>query len=283
MTAAYYCMGGGLGHITRFTAFCRHFAIRPALLTNCEMVRSGQIKPLAGPILIPDEADNVDFASFRNWASSAIESIRPKTLFIDAFPGGILGELCDLPALKQIECIYLARILDLRAYKSRLNGSLPAFTKIYSIEQLGDEQQKWLNTLQTPVEELTLPYPDEPSDDKSENPEVPDNCWLIIHSGSADELEQLWQFACQTAEIEGQTPAFALVSPGSRPEFLPECVAHFNRYPADSLIKQADRVFSAAGFNIMQQMKAYKYKHHVMPMNRALDDQFLRYRLANQR
>jgi hypothetical protein len=283
MTTAYYCMGGGLGHITRFTAFCRHFSLKPALLTNCEMVRSGQIKPLAGPIFIPDEADNINFASFRTWVSSAIECSRPKTLIIDAFPGGILGELCELPVLRQVQCIYLARILDLKAYKSRLTAALPVFTKIYRIEQFGDEQQQWLQTLNAPIEDLTLPYPLTNSHEKVESTQLPDNCWLIIHSGANDELEQLWQFARQTAEIEGQTPNFAMASPRNRPEFLPEKIAHYSLYPADNLIAQCTRVFSAAGFNIMQQMKVCRQKHHVMPMPRALDDQFLRYRLANQR
>ncbi|NLF97416.1 MAG: hypothetical protein GX569_11800 [Candidatus Riflebacteria bacterium] len=283
MTTAYYCMGGGLGHITRFAIFCRHFTLRPALLTNCGLVRSGMIKPDAGPIMIPDEADSIDLDSFRTWISNAIECCRPDTLIIDAFPGGILGELCDLPALKGIKCIYLARILDLSAYQSRLNGALPAFTKIYRIEQLGDEQQNWLQTLQAPVEELTLPYNSRPVDEKSYHIELPYNCWLIVHSGSIDELEQLWQFACQTAEVEELSPNFAMVSPGKKPEFLPETVAHYNCYPADSLIEQADRIFSAAGFNIMQQMKGRREKHLVMPMKRALDDQFLRCRLANQR
>jgi len=283
MTTAYYCMGGGLGHITRFTAFCRHFALRPALLTNCELVRSGMIEPDAGPIMIPDEAHCIDFDRFRAWVNNAIECIRPETVIIDAFPGGILGELCELPVLKHIECVYLARILDLKAYKSRLNGLLPEFTKIYRIEQLGDEQDQWIKAMRAPVDNLTLPHPSSGEHEVSEKAELPDNCWLIVHSGNADELEQLWQFARQTAEIEGQAPTFAMVSPGSRPGFLPATIAHYSRYPADDLIAQCTRLFSAAGFNIMQQMKECRHKHFVMPMPRALDDQFLRCRLANQR
>ncbi len=283
MTTAYYCMGGGLGHITRFTAFCRHFSLRPALLTNCEMIRSGRIEPEAGPVLLPDEADSVDYDSFRIWVSNAISRCQPDRLIIDAFPGGILGELCELPALKNIECIYLARILDLPAYKDRLQGALPEFSKIYRIERLSNEQQQWLQALNAPIEELTLPHPSTASNPVYKITELPDNCWLIVHSGNADELEQLWLFARQTAEIERQTPAFAMVSPGSRPEFLPETVAHYDQYPADNLIAQCTRVFSAAGFNIMQQMQGSRKKHHVLPMPRALDDQFLRCRLADQR
>ncbi|PKL46546.1 MAG: hypothetical protein CVV42_16075 [Candidatus Riflebacteria bacterium HGW-Riflebacteria-2] len=283
MTTLYYCMGGGLGHITRFAAFCRYFAIKPALMTNCELVRSGRIIPEAGPVLIPDEADNADIESFRIWISKMLNDYRPQTLIIDAFPGGILGELCDLPPLENTEYVYLARILDLPAYHSRLNGPLPQFAKIYRLEKLGEKQQKWLHTLHAPVENLVLPYPAADTADESESTRLPHNCWLIIHSGGNEELEQLWQFACQTAEIEGQKPEFAMASPGIRPEFLPTTVSHYDVYPADSLITQATRVFSAAGFNIMQQMQNYQKKHHVLPMPRALDDQFLRYRLTNHR
>ncbi|PKL42229.1 MAG: hypothetical protein CVV41_15760 [Candidatus Riflebacteria bacterium HGW-Riflebacteria-1] len=272
-------MGGGLGHITRFTAFCRTFAIRPFIITGCEQVRTGKLAVQAEETMLPDAADIASKASFAAWVAGVIKSCRPDKLIIDAFPGGILGELCGLAQLQEIECEYLARILDLAAYEKRLAGSLPQFQKIYRLERLGENQEKWLTVLNSPIEDLTLFYglADVPT------AKLPDNFWLIIHSGSDEELRQLWLFARQTAELAGVTPAFVIVSPGPAPDFLPPEAMHFDVYPADALIARACRVFSAAGFNIMQQMRLSSAKHDVMPMPRALDDQFLRHQFWREK
>lgn len=283
MTTLYYCMGGGLGHITRFIAWCRHFAIRPALITNCRQISSGRISVDADPIMIPDEADTADITSFTAWITEAIAACQPTQMVIDSFPGGILGELCDLEQLQGINCTYLARILDLPAYYRRLSGNLPKFTKVWRLEKLDDAQEKWLAGLGAPIDTLTLPYRLASGPDAAESTdlsELPANYWLIVHSGDLEELEQLWHFARQTSEIEGVNPEFAMVSPGCRPNFLPLRVRHYDVYPADHLIMSAERVFSAAGFNIMQQMKFHTARHQVLPMPRALDDQFLRCRLC---
>ncbi len=283
MRVLYYCIGGGLGHITRFIAWCRYFSIKPALITNCEQVRSGRISVDANPIMTPDEADMANFNSFTAWVKEAITDCRPTKMVIDSFPGGILGELCDLEQLQDISCTYLARILDLPAYYQRLRGNLPKFTKIWRLEKLDAAQENWLASLGAPIETLTLPYSLTTELDATENidlSELPANHWLIVHSGDREELEQLWHFARQTAEIEGVTPEFVMVSPGCRPDFLPWQVRHYDIYPADHLIMRAARVFSAAGFNIMQQMKFCAARHHVLPIPRALDDQFLRCRLC---
>lgn len=266
-------MGGGLGHITRFTAFCRTFDIRPTLLTNCEHVRSGRITVPAERVITPEAVETANSADFAAWVASAIDSCRPDKLIIDAFPGGIIGELCGLEQLKDIECCYISRILDLPAYQKRLFGNLPQLKKIYRVEKLGEDHERFLKSLNAPIENLALRY----DSDATATEQLPDNCWLVIHSGNNEELLQLWLFARQTADIENVWPRLAMVSPGPRPQFLPSEALHFDIYPADELLVQANRVFSAAGFNIMQQMRCFKTKHRVMPMTRALDNQFLRH------
>ncbi|MBU1108551.1 MAG: hypothetical protein KKB51_17885 [Candidatus Riflebacteria bacterium] len=270
----YYCMGGGFGHITRFTAFCRQHRIRPALITNCEQVISGKIAVDAERILMPDTKHTASKESLMTWVGEAISSCRPEKLLVDAFPGGVLGELCSLDQLQNIECEYLARILDIPTYQKRLSGNLPKFSKIHRLEKLSNDHENWLENMQAPIENTDLHY----DSGQLRKPQLPANCWLIIHSGNNDELEQLWLFARQTADIEMATAEFAMVSPGQRPDFLPPEVAHFDIYPADALFQQASRVFSAAGFNIMKQMQQCPTKHHVLPMPRVLDDQFLRHR-----
>ncbi|PCK05155.1 MAG: hypothetical protein COA42_18555, partial [Alteromonadaceae bacterium] len=53
-------------------------------------------------------------------------------------------------------------------------------------------------------------------------------------------------------------------------------VLHVNHYPADTLLQQAQVVVSAAGFNIVEQMRGSGKTHWVLPMDRHYDDQFLR-------
>ncbi|EKD82113.1 MAG: hypothetical protein ACD_39C01476G0001, partial [uncultured bacterium] len=168
--------------------------------------------------------------------------------------------------------------LDLQAYQKRLAGSIPSLKRIYRLEKLGEDQENWLKTLHAPIENLRLNYHSATTATR----QLPPNSWLIVHSGNREELEQLWLFARQTADIEHITPAFAVLCPGARPDFLPPEALHFDVYPANGLLMQADRVFSGAGFNIMQQMRCLKTKHHVMPMPRALDDQYLRHRFWSE-
>lgn len=286
MTVLYYCMGGGLGHITRFNAFCHTTQTQPVLLTNCAAEITGQIKTFSGRCLFPDARDLSDKASLGKWLQKVLQTEKPRKLIVDAFPGGILGELGALPELRDLECEYLARILNINRYLPRINGILPKFSQIFRLEKLHDDHENLLNSLSATVSDLTLV---DPPAIRSEGAELegiakmlPKKFWAIIHSGNDDEIEQLWQYARQTAELEGVNPGFVVVSPGAKPSFLPTSAMHFNIYPADLVMMRATRLFSAAGFNIMrqirhiQQIKHRKIRHEILPFPRALDDQFFR-------
>ncbi len=43
MKTLYYCMGGGLGHITRFLAFCHTTGVNADLVTNSPAAAQGLI------------------------------------------------------------------------------------------------------------------------------------------------------------------------------------------------------------------------------------------------
>lgn len=290
MKVLYYCLGGGLGHITRFAAFCHTTQTQPVLLTNCTAVRNGQIIVPACRCIFPDARDQYDQASLRKWLQIVLRIEKPHKLVIDAFPGGILGELCDLPELKNLECEYLARILNLKHYLQRINGNFPKFSKIYRLEKLHDDHEILLNTLSSALCNLKLTDPPAYESQSAEFERIakllPKQFWAVIHSGNADEIEQLWRYASQTAELEDANPEFIVVSPGGKPSFLPISVTHLDIYPADVVINLAARIFSAAGFNIMRQMQLIsqiqtrKIPHQILPFARALDDQFFRVQQA---
>ncbi len=279
-TILYYGFGGGLGHITRFNAFCYTFDIKPILLTAIKNISKGKIKPLAKDVIVLPQEYHQNKISFRKWIIDCINKIRPNKLIIDAFPGGILGELTDLKELNSIKVEYIARILKINSYSKRIEGNFPKFSKIWQIEKLDENQKNWLNKLAAAnninIDYINLEYPDSFEDLKIE---LPKNCWLIVHSGSEKELQELYEYAKDIAIIENQSPNYVLIGQIPRPSFLDKSIPYYSIYPVNNLLKKADKVISGAGFNIMQQMNQMKEKHLILPFERPLDDQYLRVKL----
>lgn len=273
MKSLYYCLGGGFGHITRFNAFCQTFSATPDLYTNCEAVRSGRIKTAAAGTYFPGIEEQKTKKALAESFRQAIKSSQADQIIIDAFPAGILGELADFDDLKSLECIFLARILKMPTYLKRVDGSLPAFSRIHILENLIPGQ---LNCFSPGYIVTNLEL-------KDANPPIDLSCieqvrgrWLIVHSGNSDELESLYRYALSTAEAEQCRPELAVIAPGNRPGWLPEGVVFFDIYPAHGIFKYAARVFSGAGFNIVRQMRHLMEKHYMLPFERALDDQHFR-------
>ena len=77
-----------------------------------------------------------------------LDDLQPDELLVDAFPGGILGELCgiELPPARLI-----ARALRWDAYARRLDGPLPEYDVVHALEPLGYDPPG-------PVESLSLPH-----------------------------------------------------------------------------------------------------------------------------
>lgn len=280
----YYCLGGGLGHITRFTAFCNTLSIRPILITANKTVSSDYLNSFTSYVYyLPDNLKD-DKQALKKWLLKKIKEINPDRLILDAFPAGVLGELADFPnELNSIKIEYISRILKLDTYNKRVEGELPKYSRIWQVEKVGEAQSVWLNHLakynNIPITELTLCYPESDVDSKINTPE---NCWLIVHSGSDQELQELYEYAKDIALLENASPNYVVVGQLSAAKFLPENVSYYNCYPVNNILKKAARVISAAGFNIMQQMSKIKEKHFVLPFNRPLDDQHLRLRLSKQ-
>ena len=278
----YYGFGGGLGHITRFNAFCNTFGIKPFLLTAIPKEYEYKIQTFAQETLLFSSEQPNNKIALRNWVSNKINEIKPDKLIIDAFPGGILGELTDLPELNQVKEIeYIARILKIDIYQKRINGNLPIFSKIWEVEELDQNQKMFLVKLSKnqniPIIPLKLAYP---SSDADSSISLPSNCWLIIHSGNQEELQSLYDYAQDIALLENTSPNFAIVGQIQKPDFLPSNLPYYSVFPVTSLLEKASKVISGAGFNIMKQMSQHKEKHLILPFERALDDQFLRVKLA---
>jgi hypothetical protein len=107
--------------------------------------------------------------------------------------------------------------------------------------------------------------------------------WLIVHSGSDEEVAEIVSYADEMRRIEGIQARLVLVA-RAVPSKLPADVCCLDVYPAALLFPTATRVVSACGFNVMRQMTAYREKHRYIPFARRFDDQFKRAaRLASNR
>lgn len=280
----YYGLGGGLGHLTRFTAFCHTLGIKPVLVASQKDCLKDLFKTFASEIFIVPNYLTYDKEGLKKWLFDLINRMKPDRMILDAFPAGILGELSECNScFEDIRIEYIARILKLETYQKRVLGGFPNISKIWKVEKLGKEQEDWFNKLvlsnNLSIEDLNLCYPDF-NEDLIIN--LPDNCWLIVHSGSEEELQELYEYAKDEALQENNHPNIVVVGQVSRPAFLSENIPYYSVYPITNLLKKATRVVSGAGFNIMKQMSKMKAKHIVLPFDRALDDQHLRLKLSRE-
>jgi hypothetical protein len=109
-----------------------------------------------------------DREAFRRWLAPLLREA--DELFVDAFPGGILGELCGLTLPR---ATFIARRLRWEVYERRLDGPLPRYDRTYEVEPLGVGEP-----LELPQAEIGEPLAEEPH-------------WIVVHAGPRHELDVL--------------------------------------------------------------------------------------------
>jgi hypothetical protein len=198
-----------------------------------------------------------------------LTGLRPDELIVDAFPGGILGELCglELPPSRHI-----ARRLRWPAYEQRLPGPMPRYEVTYALEPLAERHMHALIGCSVDVEPLHLPVP---CTDAS--PSLSDaRHWLIVHSGPGEEVAELADYAAE------RTTAQLLVVTPRRPPELPPRASWLDVHPVTPHLEHAEGIVTAAGFNSMHETAALRLRHRAIPFPRPLDDQYSRASLAAQ-
>jgi hypothetical protein len=254
----YYALGGGLGHLTRARRVLAALDLseRATLLTASRFARDPRVTGGLPVIGVPARLGR-DRAAFRRWLAGALAALDPEELIVDSFPGGILGELCEL-ALPPAR--HVARRLRWPAYAARLAGPLPRYEVAYALEPLADDHARELAWCARRVQPLALPV--EPAG----APLVDEPHWLVVHSGPDAELLALLGRAAAA-------PRIVVVSP-RRPSRLPARAQWRDVYPVAPHLAHAERIVTAAGFNLVQETAALRERHVRVPFPRALDDQF---------
>ena len=268
----YYAAGGGLGHLTRATAVLRRLeAGRPAaLLTASPFAGDGRVTGGLPVVQIPAELDR-DLPAYREWLSGGVLADDAyDTLYVDSFPGGILGELCGLD-LKRLALRHVARRLRWSRYATRLHEPLPQYERTWVLEPLEGAHTAALAACSDGVEGLDLP----PATCDPATSPPPEPLWLIVHSGPEHEVADLVAYADEQRRLEGAHAHLKVVSPAA-PRELPPHAEAVDLYPAAPLYPGAERIFTACGFNAMRETEPYRDRHRFVPYPRPLDDQHAR-------
>lgn len=277
----YYAMGGGLGHLTRARAVLHTLGIeRDVVILTASHFASdkrviGNLRVIYPPLSLAR-----DLAAFRLWFQHQLDHLEPEEIYLDTFPAGILGELCDFPPLEGIPIHYLARLLKWDEYSKLLQGDPPCFASTYLLEPLAEEHQAFIQQRSAQYSSLTLFDPPCELDQREQEITREFCCedrplWLVVHSGSNEEISELVTYAEEMRCIEEIDAHIILIAPEATYELLAN-VRHIDLYPASSLFSIADRIISACGYNVMRQLASYRERHQFMPFVRRFDDQFTR-------
>jgi hypothetical protein len=264
----YYAAGGGLGHLTRATAVLRRLEPgRPAALLTASPFGADERVTGGLPVVrIPAELER-DLPEYRDWLADVLAGGVYDTLYVDSFPGGILGELCGLD-LERLALRHVARRLRWSAYERRLHGALPRYERTWLVEPLEPAHAAALAACSDDVDDLDL-RPAAPP------PATPDPLWLVVHSGPEHEVADLVAYADEQRRLERSPARLKVVSPVAPAELPPDAEA-VDLYPAAALYPRAERIFTACGWNAMRETEPYRDRHRFVPYPRPLDDQHAR-------
>ncbi len=256
MKTVYYAVGGGLGHLARARRVLRELDIEGLIVTSCD----------GGDVRVTESDD------------MAVVIGSPDRLIVDTFPFGIRHEL----KLTAPRVDYVARRLKLREYALDCGGLPPLFHTTYVVEELEPEHEEWIRGNSANV--LPLHLPPEGRRDPSTALRAGAGTtrggatrggttrreWLIVHSGPAEEVYELIAY---TQELMLRRNEQRRVLVATRADVsLPDGFERVQNADYES----AERIISAAGFNVMLETEPWRGKHHIIPFPRRFDDQFAR-------
>lgn len=277
----YYAMGGGLGHLTRARAFLAAEKLDKAtlILTASSFADDPRI---VGEIPILKAGNDLqnDAVAYQSFMRKVLDDYQIKTLFLDSFPFGIIGEFTDFCFPPKVEVNYVARLLKWQNYLSDKKVSNFCFHKTFVLENLHGDHRDFIENSSAEILRCDLVYEPPKSSPAVEEvrlrilrDKIP--FWLIVHGGNNDEIFELINYAAEMREIEQSDANLILIAP-QNVSFNLENFFRFDLYPASSLFESAERIFTACGFNVMQQTDKYSDKHFFIPFERRYDDQFER-------
>jgi len=297
----YHAPGDGLGHLVRAAWFLRTY------FSDSELILSSNSSYLSDHRLkhfLPDQTSLLPLPSHRSVPASSWQALLQRPIYdglthlcIDVFPLGLQGELLGLHLPSSVQVWLISRRLKWAAYRAHLGDTMaqpPPFSspcRQLVLEPLETEHEAFLMRLGsgsitcptpirsritlTPAAREPLPAPVQEALDSVTQPP-----WLIVHSGGREELEALVGYAHDLRTLEGHEGPLWLVTPEPLTDtsWLSPEVRCLSLWPVEALFAPAHRIVTACGFNLMQELRPWRYKHHFMPLPRRFDDQHWRAR-----
>jgi hypothetical protein len=273
----YYAMGGGLGHLTRALAVIHTLQIPDYRILTASPYAE-KIFNQSNLILLPTSLEK-NPKLLKNRIGDIIRDIQPASFFIDTFPMGIFGELLTLKFSPDIRLIYVSRILNFQKYMKERDTGLPYDISFLLEEGMTSDHMSFINSCSDKVEKIDLTYPENTIPEKYSALQEKSNkpIWMIMHSGSGEEVDILVRHAKEMAELENMNPELWVVTQSEFEEKVDFKI--MDMVPSYGLIPLADRLFSACGFNMMYLTRNMDIPHVFIPFPRKYDDQFRRARI----
>jgi len=266
---AFYVQGGGLGHLSRTHRLIQHLQIKPEEVL------------IISPSSFKNYFKHYQFITISwndnpvNWSKILLHQLTKhaiKRCFVDAFPLGIKGELIPVyKAFPEIAFIYTCRILKWKKYMSAMPESfIPNFKKTIVLEELYEEHFNWVKDTSQEIDciQLFIELP------KKHLQLVDTPYILVIHSGGKNDVVDLCKKVAANV-TNTATPIFvftqvSVVFDDKRFKF------RVNEYPIEQYFRHATHIYTAAGFNLINELVAYHKKHTIFPIDRLYDDQVFR-------
>lgn len=261
---AFYAMGGGYGHLVRTQKVIASLKIQDyKVITSNPLVSNIFEKGQFELIDIPDSKEDLGEVLSNFFASNQFN-----TLIVDTFPNGILGELSlveNLPVGLQL----VARRIIWKSYEPILSYDI-TYDNAWQVEEFEEAQEQFMMFRCSSILPIHLDYKcQKPAIKLDDSP-----YWIIVHSFNKEEVDVLIQQAQDLAQLEAVSPTLVVITDQDMPEATGLKVIHSSE--ANRYFEHADKIFSAAGFNTIQELKPYHNKHVCIPFPRKYDDQFWR-------
>ncbi|MFC2126305.1 hypothetical protein ACFLU5_16035 [Bacteroidota bacterium] len=273
----YYAMGGGLGHLTRALAVIHTLHISDYKILSASPYADKMFNS-SNLILLPVSMEK-NLKLLKNRIRDIIRDLEPTSFFIDTFPMGIFGELETLKFPSNIKLNYISRILEFQKYMKGKDSPLQYDISYLIEEGLDSDHVEFIRRYSGIVKNLELEYPVNtiPEGYFESIPKSNQPIWMVMHSGSAEEVEVLIRHAREMAELETVNPFLWVVTQSEIEEKVDEKTT--DMIPSYGLIPYVDRLFSACGFNMMYLTRNINIPHIFIPFPRKYDDQFRRARI----
>jgi len=266
----FYVQGGGLGHLTRIDKLIRFLD-----LNKKDIV-------IITPSCFTEYFKQYTFIQL-SWNSTIIEWIEiisntitinnVESFYIDAFPFGIKGELFPVyEQFKTINYIYIARILKWGNYIKNMPQLLKAnYSNTLVLETVYSNHYMWIKQNSKTITKI------EASHMYNNNEQVPlieSSYYLIVHSGGKKDVIELCTKVAQ--ELKDSTIPIFVVTQVNLKINNPKFIIKPKIYPVSQYFKYAKHIFTGVGFNLVNELKPYRYKHTMFPFNKLYDDQLFR-------